>query len=222
MNKLFKLEPGDVLLVPTYYYSMPYQQVQNQIEINAQKLLDGMIKQMEKFLGKQAKYQIMTLVPPTAKYVSTEQAKQVVQICGQKYIHSELYLGRGWVISAGGDGTKLIKYQPSAFQVFDIVRFDGLDVQKTIAAVDKYWNLPYDYASLGINQIAELLGQFGKFVGYEDLELKVEDFFHFDNPKAMICSELVQRLLQEGGVKFDQFEFISPQDLADRADQRLL
>ncbi len=73
----------------------------------------------------------------------------------------------------------------------DVLRFEGVDAERMLKAVDKYWNLPYDYASLGLNSIAEIVGAFGKFVGYEDLEEKVQDLLAYNNPKNMICSELV-------------------------------
>ncbi len=202
---------------------MPYNILKNQVEFNAQRILEGIVTYMRKVLGNQIQEAIMKLVPPTAQFVSEQVAKEVVKLAGQEYIHQEIYLKNGWVLAAYGNGTKLVKYPPSQYHVFDVVRFEGVDKEKVLAAVDKYWNLPYDYTSLGLNTIAEIFGAFGKFAGFEDLEDKVQGFLRYDNPNAMICSELVQRMLQEGGVKFDQpLEYISPSDLKDHLQARLL
>lgn len=223
MVKIDKLQPGDVLLLPTYYYSEPYKALKNQIEFKAELFLEGMINYMKKILGETIQNAILSLVPPTAEFVSSAVAKQVVRLAQQEYIHAELYLGKGWVLAAWLSGVKLLKYPPSHYQMVDVLRFEGVDAERMLKAVDKYWNLPYDYASLGLNSIAEIVGAFGKFVGYEDLEEKVQDLLAYNNPKNMICSELVQRMLHEGGIEFDQpFEFISPQDLKEHPKAKLI
>ena len=222
MLRIEKMEPGDVLLLPTYYYSQPYKALESQIEFKAEAALSSMVEYMKKVLGERVQNQIMTLVPPTQKMISKAVAEQVVILSGQTYIHAELYLGKGWVLAGWFEGVKLIKYKPSAFQVFDVVRYKGLDKDKMLKAVDKYWNLPYDYQSLGINSIIEIVNALGNFVGYEDLEEKIEDWLPWDNPRAMICSELVARMLMEGGIQFKKPEFISPQDLLEHPDQKLI
>ena len=214
-----KLEPGDVLVLPTYYYSQPYKALKSQIEFKADQLLAAMIDYMKKVLGERVQGQILKLVPPAQDFISKAVAEQVVRLAQQEYIHAEIYLGRGWVLAGWFEGVKLVKYKPSVFQMFDVVRYEGLDKEKMFKAVDKYWNLPYDYASLGVNSIIELISAFGNFVGYEDLEEKIEDWLPWDNPKAMMCSELVARMLMEGGVEFDKPEFISPQDLVQHPKQ---
>jgi len=96
---------------------------------------------IEKYLGK-----------GTADFLST--------IEKHEYIHSEIYVGNGFILAAWFDGVKLIHAPLKYISKFDIFRHKKMtDEKRKIIQqnVAKYFNMHYDFASLILNGIPELL-----------------------------------------------------------------
>jgi|Wag4MinimDraft_13_1082653.scaffolds.fasta_scaffold00172_3 hypothetical protein len=128
-------------------------------------------------------------------------------VTGQQYLHVELYLGEGWIISATVNGVKLSKYPVrTIIDNFDIFRpkFD-IDEDLLVSLVDEYHNKPYDFTSLYLNIIKEITKIFG--VDFE---------FPYDTKFMLICSEMVSRIYESLGVSFhDKSEYVTPQEIVD-------
>jgi len=136
------------------------------------------------------------------------------------YIHAELYVGGGYVLAAWTNGVHLISYPLSVFKNFNVYRHPKLlnkteeaeHIRECLAAnVRKYFNKPYDFVSLLLNALPEILS-----FGFEPLERMVESKLPYDNPEAMICSELVARMYEQCGIIIEpKAEFVTPDDLAE-------
>lgn len=133
--------------------------------------------------------------------------KILTSVSGQKYLHVELYLGEGWVISATVNGVKLTKYPlKNIVRDFEILR-PKFEVPKDelISLIKDYHNKQYDFTSLFLNIIEEIT---------EVFNVKFE--FPYNSEHRLICSELVARIYEDLGVSFkENSEFMSPQDLVD-------
>jgi len=123
-----------------------------------------------------------------------------------------MYIGGGFVIAAWVNGVHIISYPLAQFSKFHIYRYPGLDDDKRAkmrSVITKYFNKPYDFISLILNGIPEILS-----LGFEPLERFFEGKLPYDNPNMMICSELVARIYQEVGIYFEpKAEFVTPDDL---------
>lgn len=216
--KITKLETGDILLSPLYYYTAPYKFLESAVGIGAYTCKETIIKSIKTLIGENG-YDLLTKYIPVDSSpddVSVQSAKAIINFFGNKYIHSEIYLKNGWVLSAYTEGSKLVKYKPDSYAYFDVYRADGINKDTVLDLVDKYWNLPYDYTSTTINAIIEFISAPMKnLFGMQDVEDKIENFLPYDNKNKVMCSELVSRILEESGFKFNEkLEFISPSDLA--------
>lgn len=130
--------------------------------------------------------------------------KIATAVTGQKYLHAELYLGEGWVLSATVNGVRLNKYSTSTIiKNFDIHRatFD-YDAEKIRTIVKDYHNLRYDFISLYLNIIDTISSIFG-----------IKFQFPYDTKYMVICSELIARIYKDlYGIEFEG-EYTTPQDL---------
>lgn len=131
----------------------------------------------------------------------------ITGLTGQKYLHAELYLGEGWVLSATVNGVKLNKYSTETLlKNFDIFRpkFE-IDESVLLNQIKDNHNKRYDFISLYLNIIDTIGQMFGK---------KFE--FPYDTKFMLICSELIARIYEKMGATFhENVEYITPQDLAD-------
>jgi hypothetical protein len=128
-------------------------------------------------------------------------------LTGQEYLHSELYLGEGWVLSATVNGVKLNKYSTDTLlKNFDIFRPQfKIDQTILLEQIKESHNKRYDFISLYLNVIDTIGQMFGK---------KFE--FPYDTNFMLICSELIARIYEKMGATFhESLEYITPQDLAD-------
>lgn len=139
----------------------------------------------------------------------------VSNLLGHRYIHAEMYIGAGWILAAWMNGVKLLKAQPWYVDRFDIFRHPKIEdkhrrwIEKIF---QKYWNMPYDYISLAENTLIEVAS-----VGTEPIEVYLEDKMLYQNPSAMICSELIARIFEDIGLKIERnSEFVTPDDLAEK------
>lgn len=134
-------------------------------------------------------------------------ADLMTKLTGQEYLHSEMYLGEGWVITATPTAVHVHKYNTNMLvKNFDIFRpkFD-VDEKTLINEVEDQHNKRYDWFSLYWNIASTITGMFG-------LELKAP----FDTKFAVICSELIVRIFEKMGVTFqERAEFMTPQDIVD-------
>jgi len=130
------------------------------------------------------------------------------------YIHAELCVGNGYTLAAWENGVHLVSYPLHVLKNFHVYR--PIDTPKTfetcvIQQVKNYFNKPYDFVSLILNGIPEILS-----LGMEPLERFFESKLPYDNPEAMICSELVARIYERCGVTIEpRPEFVTPDDLAE-------
>lgn len=225
-RNIIKLQAGDILLLPVYYYSQPYKTLSDVIDFSADFLIDTIENSLEKLIGKQATSMLKQIIPQDidSDEITTSIVRKAMEITDVKYIHQEIYLQNGWTLSAHMNGVKLIKYKPSALQKFDIYRFNDADEKRIIDSVEKYWNLPFDYSSQAISRVQELLSLPMRTVfGVEDLEDKIEGFLDYDNEENVSSGELCARILDEAGIKMgNSLEYISPQDLSEISHARLL
>ena len=144
-------------------------------------------------------------------------AELIKNIEHNRYIHAEIYVGYGHVLGAWMSGVKLIKLSPAVldyYSKFHIYRPLLLEEQRKQIENEwqKYFNKPYDYISLAQNAIIEVLS-----LGLEPLEKYFESLALYENPNAMICSEVVARILEDVGYVIEpRPEFVTPDDLADK------
>lgn len=122
-----------------------------------------------------------------------------------KYMHVELYLGEGWVLSAQLNGIKLQKYSleyiSKNFDLFEPNFKFKKDIFIDYASSN--FNKPYDWVSLFLNTVNTISETFG---------IKFE--FPYNTKYALICSELIARFYEEQGYEFKKTsEFMTPQDL---------
>ncbi len=138
----------------------------------------------------------------------------VATLLGHRYIHAELYIGSGWILAAWMNGVKLVKARPQYVDRFDIFRHPDIQSKhrRWIEKIfERYYNLPYDYVSLVENAMIEVAS-----VGFEPLEAYFEGKVPYDNPKAMICSELIARIYDDIGLTIERkAEYVTPDDLAE-------
>ena len=147
------------------------------------------------------------------KFLGKDFADFVAKIEKHEYIHSELYVGNGYVLAAWFNGVHLIKYPLEVLSKFDIYRHEKMDEEKRKVIrknVAKYFNMPYDFVSLILNGLPEILS-----LGFEPLERYFEKQLPYSDPKKMICSELVARMFKDAGIIIEPDpEFVTPDDLA--------
>jgi hypothetical protein len=152
------------------------------------------------------------------KYLGKNVAKFLAQIEKHEYIHAEIYVGNGFVLAGWFNGVKLIRPPLQYISKFDIYRHEKMDDEKrkTIQqSVAKYFNAPYDFASLILNGIPEVLS-----LGIEPLERYLEKQIDYSDPEKLICSELVARLYRDAGIFIeDNPEFVTPDDLAENMEK---
>ncbi len=130
----------------------------------------------------------------------------LTSLTGQEYLHAELYLGEGWVLSATVNGIKLNKYSAqSLLDNFDIFRPKfKVDEQELVNQVKNHHNKRYDFVSLYLNIIDTISQLFGK---------KFQ--FPYDSKYMLICSEMISRIYEDMGISFhENSEYVTPQDLA--------
>ncbi len=134
-------------------------------------------------------------------------------LTNHKYIHAELYLGNGWVLAGTFEGVKLYKPDLRTLLSAHIFRpptpVNGEELRKVVV---KYFNLEYDWASLLLNAIPEILS-----FGNEQLERMIEDWLNYKNERKMICSEVIARIYKELGYEFEaNSELVTPDDIAEK------
>jgi uncharacterized protein YycO len=146
------------------------------------------------------------------KFFGKDVADFLAKIEHHRYIHAELYLGNGYSIAALFNRVHLVSYPLKAFDRFDVYRYNLSDYQKLKMrdVALEYFNKPYDFASLILNGLPEILS-----LGMEPIERLIENYLNYDNPNAMICSELVARVYEKVGVKIEpRAEFVTPDDIS--------
>ena len=216
-RSIVKLQTGDVLLLPIYYYSQPYKSLAEIVDFGVDFVLDTVKNALEKLVGEKAANMIMQIIPPEmdSEKITLAIVKKVLAITDVKYVHQEMYLQNGWVLSAQLNGVKLIKYKSTAIQNFDVARFEGIDKEKVLESVYKYWNLPYDYAGKAISTLTDFLSlPFKKLFGIEDLEGSVEGFLEYEDNSAFQSGSLCAKILKDAGVNIDKVKYVSPDDLS--------
>ncbi|WP_129408107.1 hypothetical protein [Marinitoga lauensis] len=143
----------------------------------------------------------------------------IAKIEGHEYIHSELYVGNGYVLAAWFNGVHLIKYPLRILGNFDIYRHEKMDNEKRSVIkrnVAKYFNMRYDFASLILNGLPEILS-----LGFEPLERYLEKQLPYSDPNKMICSELVARMYKDAGIIIEPDpEFVTPDDIAQDGEMK--
>lgn len=138
------------------------------------------------------------------------------QQSGQKYIHQEILLQGSFTLQQTINGVHILKRNLNDFKYITVRRhknFDKISKEKFFEVVRKYWNLPYDFASLGLNIIT---GFFQQFPVYEQfIQNLIQKTQNYENSRLLICSEVVQRVYEDLGLKVhdDKQEFVSPQNL---------
>ncbi|WNO30035.1 hypothetical protein [Oceanotoga phage vB_OteS-UFV02] len=164
---------------------------------------------------------------PLYKYVSgifgETITKLLMKASDYRYVHTAIYLcpsrhkGYFWSLEALDKGVYLIEKPISHLQFVDVVHNKGMTSEKADQLVDlalnKYWNQPYDFASLLLNGICKIAEIF-------QLKEYLENLFskYIDTPHEVICSELVGRLLEDIGLPIEHEgseDFITPEDIAD-------
>lgn len=131
----------------------------------------------------------------------------LTRLTGQEYVHCELYLGEGYVLTATPSGIRIGKYSTDTLlEYFDFYRPKfPIDEEGLKRSVREYHNSPYDFVSMYLGIVNTLFELFG-------VELKVP----YDTKFAFMCSELVARIYEQMGVTFRKSpEFITPQNLVD-------
>lgn len=187
MMKSIKLEIGDVILIPTTSK-------------------DGLYTILMKWQETQFKDNI--LLNLASKLFLNYLKSQT----GHEYIHQELYLGNGWHMSQTGNG--VIVYKPSLdiYQISHVYRsIVEFDKKRFLEVAKTYHNKQYDYTSLILNSGITLFS-----LNKEETEQEIEKTLKqmYDNPNQMICSELVQRIYEDIGIKIERHqEYVTPDDI---------
>jgi hypothetical protein len=134
-------------------------------------------------------------------------------LTNHKYIHAELYLGNGWVLAGTFEGVKLYKPDLKTLLSAHIYRPPmPVSSEELRKVVTKYFNLEYDWASLLLNAIPEILS-----FGNEQLERMIENWLGYKNERKMICSEVIARIYKDLGYEFEpNAEFVTPDDIAEK------
>ena len=152
------------------------------------------------------------------QYLGKDFADFMAKLEKHNYIHSEIYVGNGFILAGWFNGVKLLRPHISYISKFDIFRHPKMDDEKRKRiqqSVAKYFNAPYDFKSLILNGIPELVS-----LGIEPLERYLEKQINYDDPSKMICSELVARLYKDAGIFIeDNPEFVTPDDLAENLEK---
>jgi len=148
------------------------------------------------------------------KYLGKDFADKVASLEKHKYIHAEIYVGNGFILAGWFNGVKLLQPPLHYIAKFDIYRNSKMDDAKRYLMkkkVAKYFNAPYDFASLILNGIPEVLS-----LGFEPLERYFEKQLPYSDPSKLICSELVARLYKDIGIEIEENpEFVTPDDIAE-------
>jgi len=145
-------------------------------------------------------------------------ADLLAKLVNHNYIHAELYLGNGWVIAGWFNGVKLYKPSLQLLSTVHIYRPPiEVDKDKLKESVKKYFNYEYDWVSLILNGLPEIIS-----FGNEQIEKIVEDWVKYSDDQKLICSELIARIYEDLGYKIEpRAEFVTPDDIAERF-QRVL
>lgn len=187
MMKNIKLEIGDVILIPTTSK-------------------DGLYTILMKWQETQFKDNI--LLNLASKLFLNYLKSQT----GHEYIHQELYLGNGWHMSQTGNGVMVYKPSLDMYQIGHVYRYiNDFDKNQFLKIAKMYHNKQYDYTSLILNAGIELFS-----LNNEQVEQEMENTMKqmYDNPNQMICSELVQRVYEDLGIKIERWqEYVTPDDI---------
>jgi hypothetical protein len=142
-----------------------------------------------------------------------ELANLLSLLTNHEYIHAELYLGNGWVLAGTFEGVKLYKPDLRTLLSAHIYRPPTpVNSEELRKVVTKYFNLEYDWASLLLNAIPEILS-----FGNEQLERMLENWLNYKNENKMICSEVIARIFKDLGYEFEpNGDFVTPDDIAEK------
>ena len=141
-------------------------------------------------------------------------ADWLANLTKHKYVHAELYVGAGYTLAAWFNGVHLVHYPLSVYDRFDIYTHPKMDDEKReklCELVRKYFNKPYDFVSLILNGLPEILS-----LGIESVERYLEEQIDYENSDFLICSELIARMYEDVGLPIEPYpEFVTPDDLAE-------
>lgn len=191
--------PGTVLLFRKENTAGIYTFFQSQI----QKIIEV------KFKGALAEF--------AASYIAKMIVDYLANMFKHEYIHAELVARNGWIFAAWFSGVNL--YYPTDKETIQIrknvdvfIPNVEIDVEKLDKAIDKYYSMQYDFASLILNTITKIFA-----LGDKASEQQIEERFrkYFDTRDKLICSELVARVYEELGYSIEKHsEFVTPDDIA--------
>lgn len=139
-------------------------------------------------------------------------ATTLARLYNHNYIHAELSLGNGWQVGAWADGVRLWKPSISYYPWIHVYRlkpeYQKITKEKVYEATKKVLNKRYDFPSLILNAVIELIS-----LGKDE---PFQAYFKYENKDELICSELVARVYEDFGIHLGQNpEYTSPDDIAE-------
>lgn len=142
---------------------------------------------------------------------------QIISISGETVIHQEILLNGTYTLAQTAQGVHIIKRSLREFQNLVILRhkdMKNVPKDKFMEVAHKNWNVPYDYQSLFKNTLTHILNNVPLLDNL--IEQFVNKTIPYFNAHMMICSEVVQKIHYDLGLKlFDDDrpqEHISPAD----------
>lgn len=134
---------------------------------------------------------------------------------GHNYIHAEIYVANGWQMGAWFDGVKVWKPPLNYFGLVHVYRLKPelkkvITIENMLEAVRKYFNREYDFPSLILNALIQILS-----FNSEKREAKLQADFGLYANERVICSELVAKIYEDIGITIEHnSEFVTPDDIA--------
>jgi hypothetical protein len=132
----------------------------------------------------------------------------LLQLIDMRYLHTEIYIGGGWTISALGIGVRLRKLSKVELAYYDVYRYkeQPINEEEFLKICKKYWNKVYDSLSMSLNGFLMLFG----------IKSIKKAKFAYDTDNKIMCSEFGGRLYNEytGKQIFNYPEHTIPDDFA--------
>lgn len=135
-----------------------------------------------------------------------------LKLMNMRYLHTEIYLGGGWTISALGIGLRLRKLSKTQLAYYDVYRYKEQPIQEEpfLKVCKKHWNKEYDSLSMSLSGALMIFG----------IKSIKDKKFKYDSEDKVMCSEFGSRLYNEytGLNIFGYPEHTIPDDFATKEE----
>ena len=196
--------------------------------------MENQMNNQQSFKMGQLKYGTILLFPSKSsgvydmiqKYLGKTTQDLLIQLSGEKVIHQEILVTGTITLAQTDKCVHLIKRPLSDFKYLVLVRHKDMDkvsLEDYLNVLHKNWNVPYDYASLFLNILTHVVNNVPLLD--QIIEKYVRTNIPYENKQMYICSEVVQRVLEDLNLPLfnnKSPEYISPTDILRSPNVNLL